>query len=476
MKPNILMPIMTFMIRFYNIFRKILRISSVSDYSVKALLLSIVALVAIFIGSCQKDTLKIGDDILPNSDFVSINSTDTLSIFSYTMFDDSIRTDHPLSSYLGQLYDPYFGSTSAGFVSQIRLNTKWDGLPFTVDSVKLILHILTTKGGSSDIVHSISIYEIADQLSTDSAYYSKRKLNLTGFKVTDIDLPTLRTDTINDVALRLPGNGVEFGNYILRDTSMLFYNNNIPDFRSYFKGLYFAMNSSTEPLLLSLSTIYQSTSGTYYNYFEIFGHDADDAFKEYAFILDAKNTNATYNKYTHDFSTATLGDKMAHRNTTYRDNLSYLQALNGVYTKISLPGLEKLKNDGTLSNVAINRARLIVPIEYTFTGANYYAKNLPQTLRLRYKVKNSARYDVPDYTMGSSTVDLSHNFFDGKLDSVANVYKFNIPTFIQAYLKDDTNTVKPELEIYEGAGTNNVIFKANKNKIPLKFEFAFTKF
>jgi hypothetical protein len=470
-----LMPIMTFMIKYYNILRNTLRTISVSSHYNKILHLSILALVAIFIGSCEKQTLKIGDDILPNSDFVSIKSTDTLSIFSYTMFDDSIRTDHPTVSYLGQEYDPYFGSTTAGFVSQIRLNTKWDGLPFTVDSVILYMHFVTTKGGST-VAHSINFYEIADPLSLDSSYYSKRFLKLTGFKVTDIDLPALRTDTINDVALTLPGKGVEFGNYLLRDTSMLFYNNNIPDFRSYFKGLYFTMNSSSDPMLTALSLVYDATASTYFNYFGVFGHDADGVKKEYAFILDAKNTNASYNKFSHDYTTATLGDKMVHRNTTYRDDLSYLQALNGVYTKISLPGLAKLKESKTLSKAAINRARLIVPINYTFTGANYYLKNLPQTLRLRYKIKNSSRYDVPDYSMGSSTVDLTHNFFDGRLDSVANVYKFNIPTFVQAYLKDSTNTVNPELEIYVASGIHNVVFTANKNKNPLKFEFAYTKF
>jgi len=77
---------------------------------------------------------------------------------------------------------------------------------FTVDSTKLFLHILTNKG-TSDVVHSISLYEIADQLYTDTAYYPNTPINTTGFKVSDIVLPTLRTDTINDVELSLPGKG-----------------------------------------------------------------------------------------------------------------------------------------------------------------------------------------------------------------------------------------------------------------------------
>ena len=52
------------------------------------------------------------------------------------------------------------------------------------------------------------------------------------------------------------------------------------------------------------------------------------------------------------------------------------------------------------------------------------------------------------------------SFFDGTIDSVANVYNFNIPAFVQAYLEDATDNVKPELEIYQSAGIyKNVVFE-----------------
>jgi hypothetical protein len=82
---------------------------------------------------------------------------------------------------------------------------------------------------------------------------------------------------------------------------------------------------------------------------------------------------------------------------------------------------------------------------------------------------------VSDYSLASS-VDLTHSFFDGKLDSVANVYNFNIPAFVQAYLEDATNNVEPELDIFQASGTQNVTFEANKSKTPVKFEFTYTKF
>jgi|WetSurMetagenome_2_1015567.scaffolds.fasta_scaffold05603_3 hypothetical protein len=470
MRTNILTPIMIFMTRYYNILRNTSRKFSVSIL-LKIFGFSLITGLVLITGSCEKQVLKIGSDLLPNGDFVSIHSSDTIRAYSYTMYNDSIRTDSPSTSYLGQIFDPYFGTTTAGFVTQIRLGNAFDGVPITVDSVKLVLKVLSKNGGTSGINHSISFYEISDQIYNDTSYYSNTRLNLTKFKLTNILLPAFKVDTA--FAVTLPGNGIEFGNYLMRDTSMLFYSNSLPDFRSYFKGLYFEMDPSSDPMLISLSLLSDQTS--YYNFFTLYGHAADGTSKQYSFILDSKNANASYNRFTHDYSTATIGDKLIHRNTTYRDTVSYLQSLNGVYTKISLPGLEKLKSDKTLASMAINRARLVVPFKFTKTAGTYYATSLPLTLRLRYKLSSGSRYDVPDYLMAPS-LDLAHTFFSGAIDSVNNVYNFNIPAFVQGYLKDATNTVRPEVEIYQADGLKNIVFKANNNKSPVKFEFTYTKF
>jgi hypothetical protein len=473
------------MIRFYNILRHTHRNSSVSKSIKYIFRLSLVTLVMIFASSCEKGILKQGGDLLPKSDLVSISGIDTLQPISYTRFDDSVRTDNPLISYIGQEYSPYFGTTKAGFVTQIRLNPAWDGLPFTVDSMKLILHIISVKGVSSDAPHSISLYEIPDQIYTDSAYYSTSSIPahgiLTGFKVANIPLPVLRSDTINDIALKLP-NGKEFGDYLVRDTSQLFYNNNKPDFRAYFKGLYFQMDPRSDPLMLSVDLIYDQLK--YYNYFALYGHDDAGIVVVYTFNLDAKNKNAAFNVFSHDFTTATIGDKMAHRNTTYKDTLSYLQSLNGVYTKIVLPGLEKIKSDPSFGKIAVNRARLVIPVKFdSQNNTKYISKSFPANLYLRYKASNGTKYTVPDYAM--SAVDINHAFFDGSLDSVNKVYNFNIPAYIQSYLNDATGVLKPEVEVFESSATQSqssmeshkdVIFTANKSKTPVKFEFTYTKF
>lgn len=462
------------MTRYYNTSQRIQRIFSVLKQSsiTKTVSTVVFVLTILLINSCKKETLKLGDDIFPASDLVSVAAIDTFSIFSYTNYDVASRSDNPSISYLGQLYDPYFGSTSAGFVSQIRLKPAWDGEPFTLDSVKLYLNILSHSGGESDITHTLSLYEIDSHIYTDSIYFSNTTLPLTPFKWTGIAIPKLNDTTL--LELRIPN---DFGRYLIRDTSKLFYSNTTDDYRSFFKGLVFKMDPSTDPFIMSISLLYNQEN--YNNYFVLFGHDNADVFKTYYFILDAKNTNAAFNIYSHDFSTATVGDKMVHRNTSYLDSLSYLQSLNGVYTKLTIPGLEKIKNNPAYGNIAVNRARITIPVYYkgpAFEG-KFFSKTLPASLVLRYKINDTLKYVVSDYSMAS--IDNTNTFFDGKLDTTDALhpkYNFNIPSFVQNYLEDATGKIKPELEIFQIAGIKDAIFRANAKKDPIKFSFTYSKF
>jgi hypothetical protein len=459
-----LMPITIFMTRCYHSSNLQGRFTSVSQNFFSIFLLTFLSMSVFLVSSCEENPTQIGNDLLPGSDFVTIKSTDTLRVYSYTMYDKSFRTDNASVSYLGQIYDPYFGTTNAEFVTQIRMAGAWDDLPFVMDSVKLILHLLEVKGGSG-VTHSLKLTEIATQLYTDSAYYSDRLVDTTTFGVT-VDLPALKADTINDIIVTLPK---AFGIHLTRDTAKLFYSNTKPDFRSFFKGLYFRITPSSNPLLVSVSLQPPAQLGAYTNFIVFYMSNTDGVKKEFYFVLDAINRNASFNRFSHDFSTATLGNKMVNRNTTYKDSLSYLQSLNGVFTKISIPGLETLKNDPKFDNIGVNRARLSVPVY--LDGSLYKASTIPSQLVLRYKSKDGNKYIVPDYN-----IDQYHSFFDGNMDTTANLYRFNIANFIQGYLEDASGNMKPELELFQGAGTKNVILRANKNKTPVKFEFTYTKF
>jgi hypothetical protein len=460
------MPIMIFMTRYYHSSQHTHGINSAVPFIFKILSITLLTLGMVSVTSCEENPTSIGNNILPSSDFVEILSIDTLSAFSYTVYEDSVRSDNPSISYMGDIYDPYFGTTSTGFVTQIRMFPEWDDLPFTIDSVKLYLRLLQSKGGTdSEILHTIRLSEIAEQIYTDKPYYSNIQVPLTGYEVTDIKLPTLKADTINNVVIKLPNS---FGAYICRDTSMLFYSNSKPDFRSYFKGLYFQIDPSADHLITSISLINESPQ-YYNNAVKIFMSNDDGTNKAYTFALDAVNKNAAYNIYKHDLSTAEPDKKIKHINDGYRDTLSYIQYLNGVYTKIEFPGLEVLKQNGDLTNIAINKARLTVP--GYFDGDLYKPSKAPAQLLLRYKTNTGDTYIVPDYY-----VDQYHIFYNGTIDTTAKEYSFNLATFFQQYLEDAAKGIKPELEMFQGAGTSNIILKTSLGKPPVRFDFTYTRF
>jgi hypothetical protein len=418
--------------------------------------------------ACEEGPTKIGSELLPGSDFVTIGSTDTLSVWSYNIYNSSFPTNDPLVAFIGSVRDPYFGTTTTEFVSQIRASGPFKFGPVTVDSVKLYLKLLNVRGGETDGANYLRLSEIADQIYTDTTYYSDTQPDTTGFEVI-AQLPAFQSDTLNYMSIALP---VEFGEYLIRDTSMLFYNNTKPDFRSFFKGLYFRVSSSGEPLIMAFSLALDASTGIHNNYFALYMHDTADVSVRYYFYLDAQHPNACYNRLVRDFSTADPDKQIQHLNDyTYRDTLTYMQYMNGIYTKLIFPGLDSLRKKLGSSRISINKARISIPVYYD--GDQYTSLTVPNYLRLKYNQGDTLMVDVPDYSIGTSA-----KFFSGSLNSTDSSYYFNIPTFVQNYLEDTSGELKPELDVYLGASTSltSVVLRANRNKYPVKFELTYTRF
>jgi hypothetical protein len=433
--------------------------------------------VLFFATACEESPSKIGAGLLPGSDYVTIKSTDSIIVKSYTMYSDSVRSENPAVSYLGEMYDPYFGTTTGGFVSQLWLNSNMTGEDFVaVDSVKLYLRLLTVKGDTTS-EHILKMSEISQRIYDTLPYYSNQTVPLTGDEW-DIALPTLRADTINDIVVTIPNT---FGEHLIRDKSMLFMKDStsasgikiiIPDFRSYFAGLSFKLISPTNPVFVSLSIQSVGTTGTPVNYFTVYTHNGVQVSSSYDFLLGARHVTASFDLFNHDFSTAEAGKKIKHINDGYADSLSYLQNMNGVYTRIDIPFLKAMKSNPDFKNIAINKARLIIPFVYdSFPGINY-AKTLPSVVYLRYASSTGKKHVVQDYLEAGAT------FYDGKPDTVTSMsYNINMAAYLQKYLNDATDTITTSLELFLLSSSEyNTILAANNNHKRVKFEFTYTKF
>jgi len=470
MSHNILMPIMNFMTRYFPRSRYKSRFYFISRLRFKALSVILFVSVVLLVTSCEEKPTFIGKGILPSNDFVSVTSSDTFGIKSYTVYDSPVRSEAQTAPYIGNKYDPYFGITNCEFVTQVRLESEWTEGEYDVDSVKLVLRI-TSVTGSTDLPKQMRITEISNQLHSDSAYYSNTPVDTTDFGIT-VDIPALRNDTINIIQINLPPS---FGEYLIRDQSMLFYSTSIPDFRNYFKGIYMRLSSISEsdPLMLGLVVTSAASLGDYTDYIIVYMHDKSDNTIRYdfRFLIDPIKDNARFSRIEHDFKSASPDKNIeAIINKPVLDTLSYLEGLYGVYTKLIIPGLETLKNDPSSGRIAINKAKLSIPVHYD--GENYTSTTIPDKLYLKFVNSSGVKEIVPDFY-----IDDYHEYFDGKLDTNYNVYKFNISNFIQDYIDDKGGVLKPEIELFQSASEiKNAILKANGSKTPVKLEMTITRF
>ncbi len=451
------------MTRSYHNFLSACRIAILKFFSVKVITLLLSGVVLASLYSCEENPTIIGSDILPASDFVTVYSTDTVKPSSYTWSDDSIQTSNQYYGYIGTIHDPYFGDMTSRLVTQLRLGSEWDDKIYTVDSVKMFLTFRNVRG-DVDLNPVLKISEIAEEIFLDTTYYSNHDLQLTGYEFPPIALPRLKADTVNSVELDLP---VDFASYLLRDTSFLFHSNRIPDFRSYFRGICISL-ADESPVFLTLKLQPPTLTEPYQNFIVIYYHDDKNVKKEYSLHLDAVAKNARFNIFSNDYEAADPGKRIEHINEYVKDTLTYVQAMSGVYTKIMLPGLEKIKENGALSNISVNKARLIIPFFTDDQG--FTLKTVPSSLILSYNMTDGNKYLVPDY-------GLNPVFFDGAADTVNMRYNFNIVSFIQEYLEDTTNKIKPELNVLVPGGTiNNVILRGNGASKPVRFELTYTRF
>ena len=454
-----------------------------SKYKFRLSFICICATGFLLLNSCNKESTIIGSEILPPSDYISIFSRDTFRITSYTNYTREVNTDALLVPYIGTYYDPYFGTTTSGYVSQVRLEERFSDLnkwweleeaSWTVDSVKLVLRIISSYGSNNNFKY-LRISEISDMLDNDTKYYSDTPVNTTGFGVSAV-IPELKSDTINNIEINLP---IAFGEHMIRDTSKLFYTTNPTeeDFRDYFKGIYITIPSAsaTDPFSIGLDFNYFGALNEdiydYQNYIVLYLHDSESGYRDtYRFLLDSRRENARFTKIEHNFSSALPGKSIENIiNKPIIDSLSYTQGLYGAFTTISIPGLEYIKNDAVRIRSAVNKAQLIIPAY--FDNITYTDNTVAPKLLMRYVNESGEKEMVPDYY-----VDQYSEYFNGKLDTT-NVYRFNLSSFVQKYFDDTENKLKPEVEIFLPANSMlNAILKANDSKTPPKFELTLTHY
>jgi hypothetical protein len=456
------MPIMIFMTKFYHSPISYYRFISVLFKNLNTIYFSAAVLLCFSLISCEEKPTIFGSDLLPSSDFVDIKSTDTIRVEGYTQYIKSVVTNNLTYSYLGRNYDPYFGDTKVDFVGQLRLIDPWKGGgPFSVDSVSMTFTFQGIKGIiDTDYVYRIKLYEITEQLYPTVKYYSDNDPHA-GMEIGTFDLPNFKKDTLSRFSINLP---VSFGEYLMRDTTKLNQDEGANDFRAFFKGLYITMVDPPKPFIVAHVFTSSSTTGEiFFPYITVYYHSFKSGTNlSFSFVINSNSVR--YNRYQHNFETADPASKIKHINDGVKDSLIFLQAFNGVYPRIKIPGLTYIKNN--MSKVSVNKARLTFSV---LLDSTYFTPSTrPTQIMMKYTLTDTSQYIVPDYYVNAK-------FFDGTFNLTSITYSFNLASFVQLYLEG--KIPEPVVDMYYPTGEfKNDILKANYSRSPVKFEFTYTRY
>jgi hypothetical protein len=356
--------------------------------------------------ACKKEESIIGLEVQPADEKLGVFYTDTISIESYTVKEDSLLTNSTFYNLLGSINDSVFGKSKASFYTQITLPTTnitfGNQSNIIVDSVVLDLKYNGYYGNLNP--QSFKVFEITDDISTDKSYYSNLNLSFKPGEIGSIDNHTPNpsspfysgSDTLAPI-LRIKLDN-ELGNrFINADASVYTSTSN---FLAFFKGLYVTSDNQNQNIndgaILYFDLISASSKLTIF-----YSENANQ--KSFDFIIGPGATRI--NKFEHDYSNTPVEKQLL--NPALGKDMVYVQSMAGLKTKLTFPHLQEFKN------IAINKAELIMPYEQ-------YNGFLPNSKLTLTSIDAEGK---PNAIADASEGD---NYFGGFIDYNAKEYRFNI--------------------------------------------------
>ncbi len=402
----------------------------------------------LFMPSCEDDPTDIGLELKSALGKVQPVYVDTLRVYSSVWSRDSMRTDHPSSAVLGNVLDPVFGWTNASIVTQYRLTSPWTpGNNADVDSVKLFLTVGDYTGNEVTTMQ-VDVYESYRTLRYDTIYYSNFRM-YDSISEWPVGSATFHPeDTMVVVYL-----SKTFARRIIRDTAVLQDN---ALFVKHFPGLYITTRKVGGMGQGGFAKIDLLNNETY---MAIYYHNdlADNLM--YGFAINYYSARVAL--YEHHYDEAPPSTAIRYLDQEKGDSVLYVQGLAGVYTRLTIPGLERYRD----SSIVLNNARLIIPLHNDPMGA---IMRRPSLLALRVRYEDSVFVDVADRQVP--------DFYDGKYDEEKEEYTINFTAHVQQYLLKKNDDLSYYLmSDFPAFDMERVVLNSWDNTRPLRLILIYTE-
>jgi len=462
-------------------------------------------LIGLFLFASCKNPDGVGLDVDPNA---AITGTLVVSPVSTQLVAETAANTLGQPRYpLGYMVDPVFGKTEAGIAMTVYpvVNTDFGTAP-QLDSAVLVLKFdessAVTKfyGDTINSKYSIDVFQLANKVTTykssDVQAINNTLLgNFTG-KLTPNTKPKIfdviaGKDTLKTVPaqIRIPLNKAFIQNAILNQGAAGTATET--KFIESFKGLYAQVNT---------------TSSTGVGGIAFFNFSGTDSYLQLVWKktntsngVDTTSVNFPIGKLVqnasggssisgvaatikHDYAGTPVQDQILTSGGSY--NVTYLQGLAGVKTKISFDGLTSFR--GSYGKVVVNKAELVIELA---GGAPAYPFNAAQRLSLyRWDIAHQPA-NIPDYTnfaLSSSGISAAGEArYGGYFDSVKNRYIFIITNYVQSLIdgtiKDEGTFLAPtSFNLFQTVPTaisaeRSIIGTGNTSTNKMKLNIYYTK-
>lgn len=425
----------------------------------RSLLFALVLFMAL--SACKNNEGNIVITGQQKSDQLTLFRTDTFTLKTSTVLEDSLPANNLTYVLFGEFHDPLLGKSKASIYAKMNILAPENNFPNTIEPDSALLYIPLVDGlnfyGNSLTKQQIKIYQLDETLIGTNIYYQKQSKPKLNKNVSTDFYGYIYQQKFDSIGYKKGKMGLkpglliklskEFARQLQQMPSEAYQTNE--GLLKHFSGIaILAQNDELSPgeggvgvldLANAININYRAKILLYYN-------DTST----YIFGFDGRSTiiNSSETGPYPEFVESQLKEPNKNYNTTY------VQALNGIKTKIEIPYLLNLVQSGSHgeNNVGINNATLRLYVDDN-TNANYFA---PPRMNLFQPISRSSdRNRLVEDALASPTK------FGGVFNDKGRYYQFDITRHLQNLLNDKAFEGKDNnLGLYFAVPTDNPVIGA----------------
>lgn len=425
----------------------------------RSLLFALVLFMAL--SACKNNEGNIVITGQQKSDQLTLFRTDTFTLKTSTVLEDSLPANNLTYVLFGEFHDPLLGKSKASIYAKMNILAPENNFPNTIEPDSALLYIPLVDGlnfyGNSLTKQQIKIYQLDETLIGTNIYYQKQSKPKLNKNISTDFYGYIYQQKFDSIGYKKGKMGLkpglliklskEFARQLQQMPSEAYQTNE--GLLKHFSGIAIvAQNDELSPgeggvgvldLANAININYRAKILLYYN-------DTST----YIFGFDGRSTiiNSSETGPYPEFVESQLKEPNKNYNTTY------VQALNGVKTKIEIPYLLNLVQSGSHgeNNVGINNATLRLYVDDN-TNANYFA---PPRMNLFQPISRSSdRNRLVEDALASPTK------FGGVFNDKGRYYQFDITRHLQNVLNDKAFEGKDNnLGLYFAVPTDNPVIGA----------------